>query len=417
MQFRALLERNYPNVHRVMLREIVADYSLLFTWTGLDPEAEPMLFSAHMDVVPADNDEAERWTHPPFAGNVSDGFIWGRGALDMKQSLIGFFEAAEALIGAGYTPERSMLFAFSHDEEVGGLGAQSIAALLRQRRTRLALTLDEGLVISTGSIPGVTSPVAVVGVSQKGYATVEMSLSASGGHASMPPHDTLMARMARAIAELADVPPPPRLEAPADDMLRYLGPELPLLRRAVLANQWLLGRLVLHSLESGSATNAMIRTTLAPTMISASATENVLPQTVRTIFNVRILPGDSLEQTLTHMRRQISDSEIKVRSIGSSWEPSPVVDHQSQAFRAVESSIRAVFPDVRIAPGLMFATSDTRQYVELAEHSIFFIPTRLHDSDLNRIHGVDERISIENFVEIILFYATLMRELGTARSL
>ena len=411
-RFRALLDANYPNVHRAMTREIVAENSLLFTWPGQDPSLAPILFSAHMDVVPAEGEEAARWTHPPFAGVVADGYVWGRGALDMKQALIGYIEAAEALIATGFVPKRTIFFAFSHDEELDSRGAEQIADLLRQRGMRLALTWDEGLVISTGSIPGVAPPVAIVGVAQKGYATVELSLSGAGGHASMPPGDPLMARMARAITALADHPPPARFAAPADQMLRYLGPDLPMLQRVALANRWLFEPIVLGSLEGGEATNAVIRTTLAPTRIFASDSENVLPQTVRAIYNVRILPGDTLGGTLDHMRRQVDDPAIEIRAIGNAWEPSPVLDPTSGTFRTVEGVVRAVFPDVRVAPGLMFATSDTRRYGGLADRSVFFIPSRLEDTDLNRIHGIDERISTENFAEIILFYATLMRELA-----
>ena len=411
-RFRDLLETNYPNAHEAMTREIVAGHSLLFTWPGKNPSLAPILFSAHMDVVPAEGDETARWTYSPFAGRVADGYIWGRGALDMKQALIGYMEAVEALIASGFTPKRTIFFAFSHDEELNGHGAEQIAGLLRQRGTRLALTWDEGLVISTGSIPGVAQPVAIIGVAQKGYATVELSLSGAGGHASMPPSDPLMARMARAIVALSAEPPPARLAPPAGQMLQYLGPDLPLLQRMALANRWLFEPVVLSSLEGGEATNAVIRTTLAPTRIFASEFENVLPQTVRALYNVRILPGDTLEGTLAHMRRQVDDPEIVIRSVGLAWKPSSVVDPASETFRIVEAVVRSVFPDVLIAPGLMFATSDTRNYGDLADLSLFFIPSRLDDADLNRIHGIDERVSIENFAEIILFYATLMRELG-----
>ena len=362
-----------------------------------------------MDVVPAEGAEAARWTYPPFAGAVADGYIWGRGTLDMKQALIGYMEAAEALILEGFTPERTIFFAFSHDEELAGRGAEQISALLRERSVRLALTWDEGLVISTGSIPGVAQPVAIIGVAQKGYATIELSLSGAGGHASMPPADPLMAR---AISALSENPPPSWLAPPADKMLQYLGPDLPMLQRAAVANRWLFEPLVLDLFEEGEATNAMIRTTLAPTRVFASDTENVLPQTIRAIYNVRILPGDTLNGTLAHIRRAINDPAIKIRPIGNVWKPSAVVDPASKTFRTVEAVVRAIFPDVRIAPGLMFAITDTRRYGDLTDQSLFFIPSKLDDTDLNRIHGVDERISIENFGEIILFYATLMRDLG-----
>ena len=165
---RQFLADNYPNVHGILKREIVNEYSLLYTWQGNEPDLKPILLAAHMDVVPVEPGTEADWIHPPFASIVADGFIWGRGTMDMKASLMGIMEAAEYLLGRGFTPQRTIYLAFGHDEEIGGSnGAAKIAALLSERGVRLEFTLDEGLVITHGIVPGVTRPAALIGVAEK----------------------------------------------------------------------------------------------------------------------------------------------------------------------------------------------------------------------------------------------------------
>jgi len=409
-EFHDFLSASFPRVHRAMAREIVAGHSLLFTWPGRAPGLDPILFSAHMDVVPVEPGTEADWTYPAFSGQVADGFVWGRGALDMKQSLTAYMEAAEALLAAGFVPERTIYFAFTHDEELGAEAALEIAALLEARGVRLFYTLDEGLTIAEGLVPGVVRPVALIGIAQKGYLTVELVAQDEGGHSSMPPANPMNARLARAVAAVVDNPMPARLAPPATQMFEYLAPEMSLLNRAVLANRWLLGPVLMARLEANPATNALIRTTFAPTVIESGFKPNVLPQQGRAVFNIRILPGDSVAQVRDHVRARIADPGIEVRIVGSSpSEPSAVSDPGSRSFRLLRRTVRQIFPDAVQAPGLVLARTDSRSYERIAANSYLFLPSRLTAEDLPRIHGTNERIAVENYAEIIRFYAQLMR--------
>ncbi len=145
------LENTFPLTHENLERETVNEYSLLYTWRGDNLELEPILLMAHMDVVPIAAETVHQWKYPPFSGKVADGFIWGRGALDMKQSLMGIMEAVEYLLVQKLKPDRTVYLAFGHDEEVGGYqGAAKIAELLESRNIKLNFTLDEGSAIVQG---------------------------------------------------------------------------------------------------------------------------------------------------------------------------------------------------------------------------------------------------------------------------
>ncbi len=413
----AFLGRSFPRVHGTLDLEVVSDYSLLFTWRGSDPALKPVLFSAHMDVSPVAPETEADWTHPPFEGAVADGFVWGRGALDMKQSLMGVLEAVEHLLAHGFTPTRTVYLAFGHDEEIGGsLGAAKIAEILEQRKVRLYFTMDEGMPITHGIVPGVEQPAALIGLAEKGYLSLELAVEldpAECGHSSMPPVSTAVGKLARAIHRLETNQMPAALKSPASEMFEYLAPEMSLGSRMVVANRWLFDPLLLSRLEEAPATNATIRTTTAPTIVSGGIKENVLPCGARGIVNFRILPGDSVATVIEHVRTAIDDPDVAIRQTGNeSSEPSAVSDSSSASFALLHRTVRQIFPETVVAPGLVIGATDSRHYVKVAENSYRFLPMRLRQEDLKRIHGTDERIAVDNYLEIIRFYIQLLRNVG-----
>jgi carboxypeptidase PM20D1 len=142
-QLHRMLEETYPLVHQKLKRKVINGYSLLYTWMGSRPELGPVMLMAHQDVVSADPSE---WTYPPFEGVIADGFVWGRGTLDIKNQLIGIMEAAETLLQDGYRPERTILFGLGHDEETGGVnGCKVMGQQLKERGVHLAGIEDEGI--------------------------------------------------------------------------------------------------------------------------------------------------------------------------------------------------------------------------------------------------------------------------------
>lgn len=404
------LADSFPKVHGQLKRETVGRYSLLYTWTGSDPGLKPILIAAHMDVVPVEPGTAGRWTHQPYSGTIANGFIWGRGALDMKLSVLGTLEAVEYLLGKGFKPKRTVYLAFGHDEELGGPnGAAKIARLLKQRGVRLEFTLDEGSIIAHNLIPGVAKPVALIGLAEKGLVTLELTARAKGGHSSMPPRKTAIGMLARAIHRLEANQMPAALKSPAVEMFQYLAPEMPFATRIVLANRWLLEPLLISQLEGAPATNATIRTTTAPTIVKGGVKYNVLPTRARAAVNFRILPGDSIESVIAHVRRTIDDQDVTVRRLKGGSEPSRVSDVRSASFVALRATVRQIFPDAVVAPSLVIARTDSWHYEKIADNSYRFLPMRLGPNDLKRFHGTDERISVKNYAEIIRFYIQLLK--------
>lgn len=407
--FHALLQQRFPRAHARLRRETVGRYSLLYTWPGTDPSLPPVLLMGHMDVVPVEPGTEARWTRPPFSGAVAGGYVWGRGALDDKVSVMGTLEAVEMLLAEGFTPRRTVLLAYGHDEETGGRGAEQIAALLRGRGVRPLLVLDEGGVVGQGLMPGVTRPTALVGIAEKGFVSVELSAEAAGGHSSMPPRHGSIGRLSAAIQRLEDTPMPARLDGPTLQLFGRVGPELPFVQRMVFANLWLTRPLVIRTLEGAPSTNAVIRTTTAPTIFQAGTKENVLPSRARAVVNFRILPGDDVAGVLAHVRRTVGDTTVRVRAMeGFSSEPSPVSRTDDETFRLLERSIRQFAPDAVVAPYLVVGGTDARHFHAISEHVYRFMPVRVTQDDLDRIHGTDERIAVRDYESAIRFYRQLL---------
>ena len=411
--FRALhvyLHASFPRVHAELRRETVGTASLLYTWPGSDPSLKPILLSGHLDVVPVEPGTEQRWHQAPFSGRIADGYIWGRGAIDNKSAVVGTLEAVELLLGEGFRPARTVYLAYGHDEEVGGTGgAREMAALLKQRGVELEMVLDEGGVIGDGVLPGIAAPVAMVGIAEKGFVTIELSTRTAGGHSSLPPRQSAVGILSAAIARLEANAMPARLEGPTRQLFDRVSPAFPFARRAVFANLWLTRPLVVRTLEDSPTTNAMVRTTTAVTIFQAGTKDNVLPSQARAVANFRILPGDSVAGVVEHVRRAIGDPRVEVRIAGRfSAEPSAVSSVESGSFRTLERTIRSVTPGAIVAPYLVVVVTDARYYGELTGNVFRFLPLRLTPRDIERMHGTDERIAVRDYEDAIRLYRQLL---------
>ncbi|MGZ8463942.1 MAG: M20 family peptidase [Candidatus Binatia bacterium] len=409
-RFLAFLTESFPALHKRLARETVNQLSLLYTWQGTRTELKPILLLAHMDVVPADPASEKSWTYPPFSGQLADGYIWGRGAMDDKASVLGILEAVERLLSEGFHPTRTIYLAFGHDEEIGGAnGAAKIAATLAARSVQLEYVLDEGMNILRGVIEGVNAPVALIGVAEKGYLSVELSANADGGHSSIPANDNAIGRISRALQRLDATPFPARLRGPTRAMFDYLGPEMGWTQKLLLANLWLFEPLIANRLSKSPLTNAILRTTLAPTIFSSGIKENVLPAQARAVINLRIMPGESTASALEHVRTSIDDPKIKLTPLPIRMEPSAVTDIGSQSFKLVERTIRQTAPEAIVAPALLVAATDSRHYAGLTKNVLRFLPITISAADTSRYHGIDERIALTDYLRCINFYAQLIR--------
>ncbi len=408
------LEDSFPAVHRQLERERIGGSSLLYRWQGSDRTLAPIVLLAHQDVVPP-GDEA-RWKRPPFGGVIADGYIWGRGALDDKVSVVGLLEAVHILVQQGHAPRRTVYLAFGHDEEIGGAaGAAAIARTLGERGVRPLLVLDEGLAITEGIIEGMDRPVALVGLAEKGHMSLELVASAAGGHSSMPPRETAVARIARAVSAIETSRMPASIDPPVSDMFDFLAPEMPFGPRLAVANTWLFGPLLRRTLTARPATNAAVRTTTAPTIIQGGIKENVLPTTARAVINARIKPGDSVAAVLDHARSVIDDDQVQVRVMSGAAEPSGVSPADGAAFELIHRSIREVDPRIVVAPGLVLGATDARHYARLTRAVYRFQPVRFGPEDLARVHGIDERVSIADYGTLVAFYVRLMKNADALR--
>jgi carboxypeptidase PM20D1 len=413
------LQEAYPRVHRVLARERVNDWSLLYTWRGRDPSLPPVLLAAHIDVVPVDAGSAGDWTHPPFAGVVADGFVWGRGSMDDKASLFCMLEAVEGLLAERFAPERSVYLAFGHDEEVGGeRGAAEIARLLGARGVNLAFVIDEGgIVVEPGTVPGLARRVAAIGIAEKGSVSIALHAVSEGGHSSIPPRHTAIGVVAAAVTALERNPLPARIDGTTALFFDYLGPELSFPLRAVAANRWLFGPLLKLALSQAPATDAILRTTTAATLIDGGVKENVLPVRARAVVNFRIHPSDSIDSVVAHVRRVVDDEriELQVGLRSEPREPSPVSPVDSEAFGEIARAAREIFPDAVAVPMLVLGGTDARHYVERTPRLYRFAPFAFDRDGQTRAHGTDERISVENLISGVRFYRRLLeRSAGPA---
>lgn len=416
LDMHAWIDQAYPLIAQRLEKTPLNQFSLLYKWPGSDSALSPVLFNAHLDVVPVDGKTLDEWDFDPFGGEISSGFIWGRGALDMKSILVALLESAETLLESGFSPKRTIYLAFGHDEEISGFeGSLKIVEYLKSRGSKLAAVLDEGGMLTLGSLTDADTPVALIGASEKGYLTMKLTAQGKPGHSSRPPRQTAVGIIARAIALMDDQPMPATLRYVLPT-LKKIGYLLPFSTQFAVANAGLLKRAMVKTLEKKPETNALVRTTHAATIIEGGLKDNILPASASASVNLRLLPGDTIDKAFRHFKKAVNDPRVQweVADAVSAWEASHVSPTDNPAYRTLELVVRQIFNNAPVAPFVFLAATDSRHYQPICKNIYKFSPYLISPEEQSSVHGINERISEETLTRMVAFYQRLMRVWGEA---
>ncbi|KAJ7657179.1 carboxypeptidase S [Mycena polygramma] len=435
------LKMTFPLIHATLEVTTINTYGLLYIWPGSERSLKPILLMGHYDVVPVPPSTFEQWTHPPYSGHFDGENVWGRGSTDDKSGVIGLMTTIEILLEHNFTPARTIVLSFGFDEEAGGrqgAGYLSQDLLRRFGPNSFAMIVDEG----SGYSESYGTVFAVPAIAEKASLNVEMEVQTPGGHSSVPPKHTSIGMLAAFIVHLETNPPKPVLEVdtPAFEMAQCFaahGATVPSsMKRAIsrarcsekdrqMAEAYLL---------QDSNFKAFVGTTQVVDIVKGGVKSNALPEQAAAVINYRVATQSSVNTTLTRDAELVMDLAHKFNlsvtaygerltpegpysgslllSASLSPDPAPAAPINAPPFQLLATSIRSArkvggADDVIVAPGLMTGGTDTRYYAQLSQH-IFRYGHRNMLNGLNGIHGVNEHIRAESFVEIIVYFTALI---------
>jgi len=415
--FQTFLEKNYPAFNKNAERQLLSPYAVMYRWpgaaNGAANSADPVLLMGHYDVVPA---ETSKWSSDPFAAELKDGYVYGRGALDMKNIIVEIMESAENLCLKGFKPSRDVWIVFGGDEERAGFfGAQQSVKWFLEKKIKFSFILDEGTPVAKDQIKGVSTPLALVGVEEKGYLSLNLTVEQKPGHASQPPEEQAAAILALAMLRLSRRPFPWLLTPAVEAFFRELSSHASGITAFVMKHARFFGPVFFRAAATSPATRALLRNTMAFTQLQGSAADNVMPSSVTSVINLRLLPPWTVEKCIERIKTVIGDDRVgvTVKSLGSN----PVkagpdqAEQKSPGWKEIKAALASSFPGVPVLPFLMPATTDSRHYQELSRYIFRFCPHLLNPEELSGVHGHDERISLENLEYGLKFYTALLEQL------
>lgn len=403
-RYRAELEQLFPLVHERLERTLIGD-AMLFKWRGTDPARGAVVLMAHSDVVPA----AGEWDHPPFAGEIADGCVWGRGAMDTKGSLCALFNAVEELLAEGFTPPCDVYLASSNNEEIMGDGAPNTVTWLTDHGVKLDLVLDEGGAVIEAPMPGLNGKYAMLGVLEKGYADVRFTAVSAGGHSSTPPKGTPLARLAAFVNRVETRPPfPVKITPPVKAMFAAMAPDMAFPFRLLFGNLWLFGPLLKRIIPkvSGQA-GALLHTTCAFTMAQGSDAPNVIPAQASVTANLRFMVHQGREASLQALEKLANKYGLRMEVLYA-CDCSPVVDVHSAGYAYIRQCVREVFPEAGIAPYVMLGGTDAKHYAKVCDCALRFAPTVLTPQQLASMHASNENLSVDALARAVAFYRRVL---------
>ncbi|MEQ8416882.1 MAG: M20 family peptidase [Imperialibacter sp.] len=403
--FHNFLAEAFPLIDSLLEKNVIAGYSLLYKWQGTDASTKPVILMSHMDVVPVDEGTLTNWEAPPFSGEIKNGFIYGRGTMDDKIGVMSILEAVEMSLKDGLQPKRTIYLAFGHDEEVGGeQGAGAIGRYMEEQGIKAEFVVDEGGYVSDGMVPGVSKPLAVINVAEKGFISYELTITTPGGHSSMPPKNNTIGSLAAAIVKLEANQFPYKMTPTLQEQINIVGPEMPFIQKMAFANTWLLGGKILEGLNA--------HTTTAPTIIKGGVKDNVIPTSATAVVNFRVMPGETTQEVLEHIIEVVADDRITVKPVSSINEPSVVADHRSPSYQLIAKTVKQLMPGTIVTPGLLGGGTDTKHYRNVSENQYRFFPIRLSPDNATGFHGINEHLAVDNYKEVVQFFHQLIKNMN-----
>lgn len=413
-EFHAFLKEAYPLIHEKLDLQILSTRSLMYHWKSAHPEREPIAMLAHQDVVPVTPGTEDDWEHAPFGGEVADGYIWGRGTLDIKNHLIGVMEAVETLLEEGYVPERDVYLCFGHNEEVmaegDACGATCMMKWFKERGIKLDSVIDEGGAILSVKVDKVIDGhLAGVGIAEKGHVDFEISVNAKGGHSSQPPKHSALGQLSKIVCNLEKHQFKAELTDQLSSLFTEIGKSTTYPVRCVMCNLPVLKPLVTTVCSNIPAVASMMRTTTAVTMANGSPAPNVLPQKASVVANFRIMPGQTVDDVEAHIKKY-AGPKAEVKLLGGK-NPSKISPTDSRAFKVIESICKSMDPKAIVAPYLVMGGTDARQYEDVCDNIYRYSPFLMSTELLLTTHGTNERIPVSALEDGVVFFKRYIRAL------
>ncbi|MBQ6118622.1 MAG: M20/M25/M40 family metallo-hydrolase [Clostridia bacterium] len=404
--FQEKLAELFPKVFSTLENHDV-NGNLLRRWKGTDPAKNGVLFMGHQDVVPVDQ---AGWTKDPFSGEIEDGCIWGRGAMDCKSTVFCELQAFEELLEEGFVPEQDIWFFASRNEENSGGGSEAAAEYLLQRGVRLDLVMDEGGAVVSGMLPGLKAPTAAIGVVEKGFCNVKFTAKSAGGHSSTPPKNSPLIRLSKLMVEVdRRMPFKAALVTPMPEIFDNVAPYMSFPLRFLLANHKVFGGLIkqVFVMLSGQ-TRAFVQSTAAFTMAEGSTAANVLPDEASVICNIRPSIQQNAEKTVAVLKK-IADKYDVETEVLFSRDASNTSSPESGEFRYLRKCLNECLPDCVATPYLMTGGTDSRRFETVCDNVLRFTPTRLTKEQLAAMHAANENVSVSAIAEGVKVYKYLIK--------
>ena len=356
------------------------------------PEGGPILFQHHMDVVTAD---PESWTHDPFSGDIADGYIYGRGAIDMKSFGVMALAAMLNIRPKQQPLKRDLIYLAVSDEEMGAEFGTGWMVENQWDQLQPEFVWDEGAFGLKGMF-GIESTFFVA-VAEKQTVWTKMIAHGEPGLASVPHGNNPVLTLTKALQKLEKNPFPPRLTAVTEEMFKRIGKQsgFPVSFLLSHLNNPLIWRLMQKTLTGLPLINAMLRNIATPTQLSGSAKENVIPETAEATLDLRLLPDENPRAVIQQLETVIADERIEFQ-LPETINQSSVSDFSSLFFTALEETLQSRIPGTLVTPILTPGGTDSLFYRQKGVNAYGLVPILIDNAEVDRMHGIDERISIEN---------------------
>ena len=370
---------------------------------GKDPKRGALLLMGHQDVVPAEGQTG--WEKPPFSGEIADGCVWGRGAMDCKSTVCCELEAVEELLKEGCEFNEDLWFFSARNEENSGGGSEAAAAWLKEQGIRLNVVLDEGGAVVMNMFPGLKAPASGIGVVEKGYVNLKFTARSQGGHASTPPKNTPIVRLSKFVAEAEKKELfQKKMLTPVPEMFSAVAPYLPFYFRFTLGNLWLFKGLICRVLPAISPmAGAFVQTTAAFTMSGGSEAPNVLPDKAWIVCNMRPSVHQNADESIAALKKLADKYDIETEVLYKK-DASAVTDVNAKEFRFLTECIEKCLPDTVVTPYMMTGGTDSRRFEIVCDNVLRFTPTRLTPQQLAAMHAANENIGVAALAEGVKTY-------------